>query len=59
MSAEDIRQIRDQLQRMEEKLDAQADLKWRVIAHEVIAGAVVAFLGLATAIISLWPGSTK
>lgn len=57
MSADDIRQIREQLNKIEEKLDAQADLKWRVIAHEVIAGAVVAILGLAAAFLSLWPGS--
>ena len=49
MSSEEIRQLRDQLERMEDKIDNLADIRWRVIAHEVIAGALVTFAGLIAA----------
>lgn len=46
MSEEELRAA---LARMEEKIDNLADIRWRVIAHEVIAGALVTLSGLVAA----------
>jgi hypothetical protein len=50
MSREDIKSLEEKLDKLDEKIDALADIRWRVIAHEMVAGALVTIAGLVLAV---------